>query len=125
MGPILSRATAPHGTAYNAGMFRLAVAALACLCIPAQCLATDTPGEAPATTAVTPGGRAEPQVLKEVTEDDAVRIEETRVRGQTRRLTVQPKIKGLGAYEIVPPEPGRDPAQDPKAGKRVLFTIGF
>ena len=106
-------------------MFRLAIAALACLCSPVLCLATDATGEAPASAAATPVGRAEPHVLKEVTEDDAVRIEETRVRGQTRRLTVQPKIKGMGAYEIVPPEPGRDPAQDPKAGKRVLFTIGF
>jgi hypothetical protein len=64
-------------------------------------------------------------VLHEVTEDDHVRIDETRVRGQTQRLTVQPKIKGMPAYDIVPPEPGRAPAQDGKAGKRVLFTLGF
>lgn len=106
-------------------MFRFAVAALACLCAPVLGWAANAPLEAPAAAASATGGRAEAQVLKEVTEDDAVRIEETRVRGQTRRLTVQPKIKGMSAYEIVPPEPGRDPAQDPKAGKRVLFTIGF
>ncbi|MBN8489007.1 MAG: hypothetical protein J0M20_14950 [Burkholderiales bacterium] len=67
----------------------------------------------------------EPQVIQQVTEDEQVRIEELRVRGQTRRLTVQPKIKGLPAYEIVPPEPGRDPAQDPKAGQRVWFSLSF
>jgi hypothetical protein len=106
-------------------MLRPALIALACLCAPALGLAANATPEAPAAAASATGGRAEAQVLKEVTEDDAVRIEETRVRGQTRRLTVQPKIKGMSAYEIVPPEPGRDPAQDPKAGKRVLFTIGF
>lgn len=106
-------------------MFRLACVALICVCAPALSLAASANPETPAAAASATGGHPEPQVLKEVAEDDAVRIEETRVRGQTRRLTVQPKIKGLGSYEIVPPEPGRDPAQDPKAGKRVLFTIGF
>lgn len=67
----------------------------------------------------------EPQVLQQVTEDDQVRIEELRVRGQTRKLTVQPKIKGMGAYEITPPEPGRAPADDPKAGQRVWLSITF
>ena len=72
-----------------------------------------------------PALRGEPQVLHTVTEDDQIRVDELRVRGQTRRLTVQPKIKGLGAYEILAPEPGRAPAQDPKAGQRVWFTLAF
>ena len=63
----------------------------------------------------------EPKVEQRVTEDEQVRIDELRVRGQTRRLTVQPKIKGLGAYDIAVPEPGRDPAQDPRAGQRIWF----
>jgi hypothetical protein len=67
----------------------------------------------------------EPQVIQRVTEDDQVRIEELRVRGQTRRLTVQPKIKGMPAYDIASPEPGRDPAQDPKAGQRIWFSLSF
>lgn len=67
----------------------------------------------------------EPQVIQQVTEDDQVRIEELRVRGQTRRLTVQPKIRGIGAYEIAVPEPGREPADDPKAGKRVWLSLTF
>jgi hypothetical protein len=125
MGAILARAAHLHGTAYNAGMFRLAVTAFACLCASALSLAATATPEAPAVAASATGSPAEPQVLKEVAEDEHVRIEELRVRGQTKRLTVQPKIKGMSAYEIVPPEPGRDPAQDPKAGKRVLFTIGF
>lgn len=106
-------------------MVRPTPLALACLAAPLLAVAASAEPLPPASAASTAGGAGEPQVLREVTEDDHVRIEETRVRGQTRRLTVQPKIKGLGAYEIVPPEPGRDPAQDPKAGKRVLFTIGF
>lgn len=106
-------------------MLRPTLFALACLAAPALCVAADTPPLPAEVAASSASGAIEPQVLKEVTEDDHVRIEEIRVRGQTRRLTVQPKIKGMGAYEIVPPEPGRDPAQDPKAGKRVLFTIGF
>ena len=67
----------------------------------------------------------EPQVLHQVTEDDQVRIEELRVRGQTKRLTVQPKIRGVGPYEIAAPEPGRAPADDPKAGQRVWLSITF
>lgn len=67
----------------------------------------------------------EPQVLQQVTEDDQVRIEELRVRGQTKRLTVQPKIRGVGPYEIAAPEPGRAPADDPKAGQRVWLSITF
>jgi hypothetical protein len=59
---------------------------------------------------------AEPQVLNQVTEDDNVRIEELRVRGQTRRLTVKPKIPGMNAYEIAAPEPGRGPAT-PRCGR--------
>lgn len=67
----------------------------------------------------------EPQVLHQVTEDDKVRIEELRVRGQTKRLTVKPKIKGLDGYEITPPEPGRAPGDDPKAGQRVWWSFSF
>ena len=67
----------------------------------------------------------EPQVLQQVTEDDQIRIEELRVRGQTKRITVQPKIRGIGPYEIAAPEPGRAPADDPKAGQRVWLSINL
>jgi hypothetical protein len=67
----------------------------------------------------------EPQVLEQVTEDDNVRIEELRVRGQTKKLVVKPKIKGLDGYEIAAPEPGRAPADDPKAGQRVWWSLKF
>lgn len=67
----------------------------------------------------------EPQVLHQVTEDDNVRIEELRVRGQTKRLTVKPKIRGVEPYEIATPEPGRAPGDDPKAGQRVWLSLTF
>jgi hypothetical protein len=70
-----------------------------------------------------PAQPAEPQVLHQVNEDEHVRIEELRVRGQTQRLTVQPKIAGMPAYEIVPPSPGKAPSQDPKAGQRVWLSL--
>mgnify|MGYP003333940807 CR=1 FL=1 len=90
-------------------------------CLPATLLAAP----AAAVPAEQPPLAGEPEVLQRVTEDDQVRIEELRVRGQTRRLTVQPKVKGLGAYDIAVPEPGRDPAQDPRAGQRIWFSLNF
>jgi hypothetical protein len=98
-------------------MSRLRITFAACLLATAG--AAHAADEAPARR--TP----EPQVLEQVTEDDNVRIEELRVRGQTRRLTVKPKIKGLDGYEIAAPEPGRAPADDPKAGQRIWWSIKF
>jgi hypothetical protein len=67
----------------------------------------------------------EPQVLNTVTEDDQVRINELRVGGATRKITVQPKIKGMPSYEIAAPTPGRAPGTDPQAGKRVWLSLDF
>lgn len=69
--------------------------------------------------------RVEPQVLNTVTEDDQVRIEELRVGGATRKITVQPKIKGVPSYQIAAPTPGRAPGDDPQAGKRVWLSLDF
>ena len=78
---------------------------------------TDTP--APASKV------PEPQVLHVVTEDDNVRIEELRVRGLTQRITVHPKIPGLPAYDIVPPQGGKLPQDDKSAGQRVWLKLDF
>ena len=59
-----------------------------------------------------------------VTEDSQVRIEETRVRGVTKKIVVHSKIPGMGSYEIQPRDPGVDPANDKSAGMR-LFKFGF
>jgi hypothetical protein len=98
---------------------------LAALCLALPLVAAAAP-QAPLTQQDEAGSaRGEPQVLHQVTEDEQVRIDELRVRGQTRRLSVQPKIKGMPAYELAAPEAGRDPAQDPKAGQRIWFSLTF
>jgi hypothetical protein len=47
-----------------------------------------------------------------VVEDDGVRIEEARVRGQLTRVTVQSKLQGARPYDILVPPGGRDPSQE-------------
>jgi hypothetical protein len=59
-----------------------------------------------------------------VTEDSQVRIEETRVRGVTKKIVVHSKIPGMGSYELQPRDPSIDPENDKGAGMR-LFQFGF
>jgi hypothetical protein len=47
-----------------------------------------------------------------VIEDDGVRIEETRLRGQAQRIVVQSKVGSVRAYEIIVGTSGRDPSKD-------------
>src|SRR3954464_11939175 len=58
-----------------------------------------------------------------VSEDSQVRIEETRVRGVTRKIVVHSKITG-DSYEIQPRDPSLAPEHDKAAGMRT-FTFGF
>ena len=72
----------------------------------------------------------EPRVQVTVVEDDATRIEELKVRGQTQRITVQPKKAGIKGYEIIPADPGRDrtesaDSQRGAAGKSVWHVLSF
>ena len=53
----------------------------------------------------------EPRVQQLVAEDDQVRIEELRVRGQTRRITVNPKGEGARPYQIHTAPAGSDPSK--------------
>ena len=67
---------------------------------------------------------AGPQRL--LSEDDQVRIDELRLRGQTQRLTVQPKGGNGRAYEILQPTPGADATQHrDAAGQRVWPVLSF
>jgi hypothetical protein len=77
--------------------------------------------------------QAEPNVQRIVTEDDQVRVEELRVRGQTKRIVVRSKL-GNGAvteYEVLPADGGRDLATGPlggtrgSAGQRVWNVLSF
>ncbi|WP_200378220.1 hypothetical protein [Rubrivivax gelatinosus] len=68
----------------------------------------------------------EPAVQRQVSEDDNVRIEELKVRGQTQSITVRSKLPGVKPYEIVPSSGARDPSQpgDP-SGQRVWHMLTF
>lgn len=65
----------------------------------------------------------EPDVHRPVLEDDNVRIEELRVRGQTQRIVVKPKSADARPYEILP----ADPAEPRRAGagQRVWPLLRF
>ena len=58
-----------------------------------------------------------------VSEDSQVKIEETRVRGVTKKIVVHSKITG-GNYEIQPKDPSKAPEDDHGAGMRT-FSWGF
>ena len=93
---------------------------LTALCAP--CLAQQT--AAATATAVT-----EPAVQRTVVEDESVRIDELRVRGQTTRMVVQPK-GGRPAYEIITADGWRDVSEGASstrgaAGKRVWNLMSF
>ena len=73
-----------------------------------------------------PASRAEPEIRHNVVEDDKVRIEELRVRGQVQRITVSPKASGVRPYEIVPQDPGRDASQNKGlSGQRLWQFFSF
>lgn len=95
---------------------------LTALCAP--CLAQQT---ATATATATAG--TEPAVQRTVVEDESVRIDELRVRGQTTRMVVQPK-GGRPAYEIITADGWRDVSEGASstrgaAGKRVWNLMSF
>ncbi len=73
----------------------------------------------------TPPRGGEPAVERQVSEDDQVRIEELRVRGQTRHIVVHSKLGGR-VYEVLPAGGGRDLSQDKRAiGQRVWSVLKF
>ena len=65
-------------------------------------------------------------LTRKVIEDDGARIEETRLRGAPQRITVQSKIGGVAAYEIIVAPPGRDATQQRgAAGQRAWSIFSF
>ena len=72
----------------------------------------------------------EPVVKHTVIEDEGARIEELKVRGQTQRISVTPKVGPRQVYEIIPGDGGRDlsdgaGATRGAAGKRVWRVMSF
>jgi hypothetical protein len=96
---------------------------------PAAPLANAAPAvRAPAPPEAAPRAGRFPEAAVErlVSEDDNVRIEELRVRGQTKSITVHNKTAGGSRYEIIPSDGGRDPSQDKRAaGQRVWQMFSF
>ena len=102
-----------------------AFAALALLCALSPLAGADEAADAPAA-----GLRSEPKVQHTVIEDEGARIEELRVRGQTQRITVQPKGAIKQGYEIIPADGGRDMSYSAgssrgAAGQRVWHVLSF
>lgn len=80
--------------------------------------------------AVAPDTGSEPAVQRSVIEDDNARIEELRVRGALRSVTVRPKGPITAEYEVLAPDAGRDISDGPNsskgaAGKRVWRVLTF
>jgi hypothetical protein len=74
----------------------------------------------------------EPKVERSVAEDDQVRIEELKVRGETKKVTVRHKKTKAPDYEIVVNDAGRESAGGtgtglPKSGSgtRVWRVLNF
>lgn len=70
------------------------------------------------------------KVQETVIEDDSNRVEEVRARGQTQKVTVQPKNSSLPGYEIIMGDASRDPsigngASRGAAGQRVWRLLTF
>lgn len=87
-----------------------------------------TPAPPPARTNATEPASPEAEARLRVTEDDHVRVEELRVRGESRHIRVQPKAPGARPYEIVPPTGAQDPSQRggrPPAGTSLWRMFSF
>ncbi|HEY1392249.1 MAG TPA: hypothetical protein VFV25_02675 [Methylibium sp.] len=78
-----------------------------------------------------PPGPPEPAVRRSVIEDEGSRIEELKVRGQVKSITVTPKVGTKIPYEIVPLDASRDvtpigPGNTRGiAGQRVWHVLSF
>ncbi len=73
---------------------------------------------------------ADAKVVETVIEDDNTRIEELRVRGQTQKVTVQPKNSKLPSYEIIMGDGSRDLSPGAgttrgASGRRVWSVLSF
>jgi hypothetical protein len=72
----------------------------------------------------------EPAVRRNVIEDDNARIDELRVRGAVRSITVTPKGPIKTPYEVLPTDASRDPSDGPATtkgaqGRRVWRVLSF
>lgn len=107
--------------------------ALAAVTLSATCLAASVDESKPTGKEAVSASRndaREAKVERIVIEDDGSRIEELRVRSQTRSIHVQTKGVLRGGYEVIPADPARDTAAGPSngggsSGKRVWKVLAF
>ncbi len=103
----------PGRPSYNAGM--RAILLLSTLIGLAPWAGAQAPAATPG-----PGepldGRQNQKIERIRHEDAGSRIDEVRVGGQTQRITVQPKVDGMPAYEIQPASPVRGRPLDVRDG---------
>ena len=106
-----------------------ALALLGLLCAPVQ---AQTPPAGPLPENAPPAARdrAEPNVQRSVVEDEGSKIEELKVRGNTTRISVTPKVGNLIGYEIITEDGSRDVSDGltgsrGAAGKRVWRVLSF
>jgi hypothetical protein len=100
------------------------------LLIASAALAADPPPAPPTTPREAQRSAvSEPKIEQIVVEDDAVRIEELRVRGETRKVIVKQKHGPAPAYEVWAPETSRASTggseQNLTAGRRVWRVLDF
>lgn len=89
-------------------------------------LAQAGPQQAGAAPAAAPAASAAAGSERRVIEDNGVRIEELRIRGEVRSVTVQSKLGGTRPYEVLVRRNGRDPSQDKGgAGHSVWSLFSF
>ena len=74
--------------------------------------------------------RGEPDVRNSVIEDGGSRVEEQKVRGNTTRISVTPKVGGTARYEIITEDGSRDMSDGLSggrgaAGRRVWRVLSF
>jgi hypothetical protein len=92
-----------------------------CFCVVVVAAAVSLPARAQS-----PNVRSEPEIKRSVVEDDKVRIEQLRVRGQVKSIMVSPKASGVRPYEIVPADGGRDESQNKGlSGQRLWQLFSF
>ena len=97
---------------------------------PAAAAAAAQPAPAAEATQAAPGRSGEPVVQHTVIDDGGTRIDELKVRGETQRITVTPKVGPAQGYEIIPAGGARnmsDGASSTRgaAGKRVWHVLSF
>ena len=101
-----------------------------CFCAPAQAQTTPAVKSPVAATAESARGSGEPDVKRTVIEDEGVRIEELRVRGEAQRIVVSPKFGIRKSYEIMTGDGSSDAFDGTggarsSAGKRVWNVLQF